>query len=25
VVDRAARWSDDNWLRRRPAMPIRGF
>ena len=25
VVDRAARWSADNWLRRRPEMPVRGF
>jgi phytanoyl-CoA hydroxylase len=25
VVDRAARWSADNWLRRRPNMPVRGF
>ncbi len=25
VVDRAAQWSDDNWLRRRPEMPVRGF
>jgi phytanoyl-CoA hydroxylase len=25
VVDRATRWSDDNWLRRRPEMPVRGF
>jgi hypothetical protein len=24
-VDRAARWSDDNWLRRRAEMPVRGF
>jgi phytanoyl-CoA hydroxylase len=25
VVDRAARWSEDNWLRRRPERPVRGF
>jgi phytanoyl-CoA hydroxylase len=25
VVDRAARWSPDNWLRRRADMPVRGF
>jgi len=25
VVDRAARWSADNWLRRRPERPLRGF
>jgi phytanoyl-CoA hydroxylase len=25
VIDRAARWSDDNWLRRGPGMPVRGF
>jgi phytanoyl-CoA hydroxylase len=25
VVDRAARWSPDNWLRRDPALPFRGF
>lgn len=25
VVDRRARWSDDNWLRRVPDMPVRGF
>jgi phytanoyl-CoA hydroxylase len=25
VVDRATQWSDDNWLRRRPQMPVRGF
>ena len=25
VVDRAARWSPDNWLRRRPERPVRGF
>jgi phytanoyl-CoA hydroxylase len=25
VVDRAARWSGDNWLRRRAGMPLRGF
>jgi len=25
VVDRTARWSEDNWLRRRPEMPVRGF
>jgi phytanoyl-CoA hydroxylase len=24
VIDRAARWSEDNWLRR-PDMPVRGF
>jgi phytanoyl-CoA hydroxylase len=24
-VDRAARWSPDNWLRRAPEMPFRGF
>ena len=25
VVDRAARWSEDNWLKRRSDMPVRGF
>ena len=25
IVDGAARWSSDNWLRRDPAMPFRGF
>ncbi|HEV2558349.1 MAG TPA: phytanoyl-CoA dioxygenase family protein [Microvirga sp.] len=25
VVDRTARWSPDNWLRRRDGMPVRGF
>ena len=25
VVDRAAEWSPDNWLRRAPDMPFRGF
>lgn len=25
VVDRAATWSPDNWLRRAPQMPFRGF
>ncbi|HEY8384435.1 MAG TPA: phytanoyl-CoA dioxygenase family protein [Microvirga sp.] len=25
VVDRATRWSGDNWLRRRESMPFRGF
>ena len=25
VVDRAARWSADNWLRRAEDMPVRGF
>ena len=25
VVDRAAEWSADNWLRRGAAMPLRGF
>lgn len=25
VVDRAAAWSPDNWLRRAPDMPFRGF
>ncbi len=25
VVDRATRWSEDNWLRRRPERPVRGF
>jgi phytanoyl-CoA hydroxylase len=25
VIDRATRWSPDNWLRRDPAMPFRGF
>jgi phytanoyl-CoA hydroxylase len=25
VIDRAARWSPDNWLRRAPEMPFRGF
>lgn len=25
VVDRAARWSPDNWLRRAADMPVRGF
>ena len=25
VVDRATRWSADNWLRRAPDMPVRGF
>lgn len=25
VVDRRTRWSDDNWLRRAPDMPFRGF
>jgi len=25
VVDRAARWSEDNWLRRKPEIPVRGF
>ncbi|MGQ7792090.1 phytanoyl-CoA dioxygenase family protein [Faunimonas sp. B44] len=25
VVDRAARWPADNWLKRSPAMPLRGF
>lgn len=25
VVDRAAHWSEDNWLRRAPGMPFRGF
>ena len=25
VVDRAATWSPDNWLRRAPDMPFRGF
>lgn len=25
VVDRVARWSPDNWLRRRPERPLRGF
>ena len=25
VVDRAARWSPDNWLTRDPEMPFRGF
>lgn len=24
-VDRSARWSSDNWLRRAPGMPFRGF
>ena len=25
LIDGAARYSDDNWLRRDPAMPLRGF
>ncbi|MEM9205153.1 MAG: phytanoyl-CoA dioxygenase family protein [Pseudomonadota bacterium] len=25
VVDRAAKWADDNWLVRGPDMPVRGF
>jgi phytanoyl-CoA hydroxylase len=25
VIDRAAAWSPDNWLRRAPEMPFRGF
>ena len=25
VIDRAAKWSSDNWLRRRPGDPFRGF
>ncbi|MDJ0930005.1 phytanoyl-CoA dioxygenase family protein [Breoghania sp.] len=25
VVDGAASWSTDNWLRRSPDMPMRGF
>jgi phytanoyl-CoA hydroxylase len=25
VIDRAAKWSDDNWLKRAPEMPFRGF
>jgi phytanoyl-CoA hydroxylase len=25
VIDRAADWSSDNWLRRAPEMPFRGF
>jgi phytanoyl-CoA hydroxylase len=25
VIDRNAKWGEDNWLRRAPDMPVRGF